>query len=259
MEERHSLLVQTEIPSHHHVLLGLRRLLGSVVVGLELHQRSKHVLVLVGILVPQLYGLQIGFMAMDAPLVQILQGGIGLLLPELLQLVHLTLTDREWEKILVLWNVHHPRKESPVLNQRLPFALVPGYVLEGPVGQTNTAQNHDHGLGLPGDKTQDENVSLSTIVALQNSVPQTVLRVQLYFLLLGPHKVQHDAAPWKPWKLGVAEPLSIPTALHHRTRIVGATVAASPLRQVRPVESLVVAVDQPLQIPKVQIGCSRPQ
>mmetsp|Transcript_31898 Transcript_31898/g.76474 ORF Transcript_31898/g.76474 Transcript_31898/m.76474 type:complete len:257 (-) Transcript_31898:115-885(-) len=256
MEECHALLVQPEIPSDDDVLLGLGRLLGSIVVSFQLDQGGEHVLVLVGVLVSELDGLEVRLIAVDPPFIQVVQGSIRLLFPKLLELVDLTLTDRKRKKILVLGNVDHPWEEGPVFNQGLPLTLVPGCVLEGAVRQAHSTQNHHHRFRFPGDEPQNENVALRAIVAFQDRVPQPVLRVQLDFLLLGPHQMKHDTAPWETWELRVAEPLPIPAALHHRTGIVGAAVAAGPLRQVRPVEGLIVPVHQPFQITEIQIGCS---
>ena len=44
-------LIESDVPSHHDVILGLRLFQLLVVIGLELHQRAKDVLILISILV----------------------------------------------------------------------------------------------------------------------------------------------------------------------------------------------------------------
>ena len=52
MKVRNSLLVEANIPAHHNVVLRLRLLQLLVIVSLQVDQRAKYVLVLVGIFVP---------------------------------------------------------------------------------------------------------------------------------------------------------------------------------------------------------------
>ena len=52
VEVSDSLLVQTDVPAHNYVILSLRLLQLLVIVGFQLHERPKDVLILVGIFVP---------------------------------------------------------------------------------------------------------------------------------------------------------------------------------------------------------------
>lgn len=48
-----TLLIKTQIPANRYVCLGLRLFQTSVIVRLDLHQRTKYVLILIRIFVPQ--------------------------------------------------------------------------------------------------------------------------------------------------------------------------------------------------------------
>mmetsp|Transcript_60655 Transcript_60655/g.130190 ORF Transcript_60655/g.130190 Transcript_60655/m.130190 type:complete len:241 (+) Transcript_60655:2513-3235(+) len=165
------LLVQADVPPDDNVLLGLRLFHPLVIVGLHLHEGREDMLVLVCILEMEHHGLGVILKAWACLALEVLQGGIRVRLPELLKLVDLRCSDLPGAHLLLrIWDLHEPREKRTVLYEGLPLTEVPIRVLQRVVRQTNTAQEHNHGVALCGDESEEEDVTLATVVALQNNL-----------------------------------------------------------------------------------------
>ena len=112
-------VVQTEIPTHDQIVLGLRLLQLAIVVRLNLNQRAKNVLVLVGIIVAQQDGCRL---VVDARvLLEILNGCIAVVLPHLFKLGNDLRRQMSGAHLFLIGRcADQPRQERAILNQRLP-------------------------------------------------------------------------------------------------------------------------------------------
>mmetsp|Transcript_55290 Transcript_55290/g.153195 ORF Transcript_55290/g.153195 Transcript_55290/m.153195 type:complete len:314 (-) Transcript_55290:275-1216(-) len=249
------LLVQPDVPPDHDILLGLRLLDLLVVVGLHLHQGGEDVLVLVCVLVPQHHGLRVVLQTRARLPLEVLQGGIGVCLPELLKLVDLCRSDVPRPHLLLcIGYLHKPRQERAVLYERLPLPEVPIGILQRVVRQADSAQQHHNRVALRSNEAEEEDVALAAIVALQDYLPQGAVVVELHLLLLGADKVQDDAATGQPRQSAVAEPLAVSAALHDAGRVVDAAIPTCPLWQVLWVEGVLKFLGHVIQVIELKLS-----
>ncbi|XP_033232122.1 regulator of nonsense transcripts 1 [Belonocnema kinseyi] len=104
------LLVEANVPAHLNVLLCLRLLQSLVVVRLELDQRSKDILILVAVLVAQQHLLRL---LVDSRLLQVLEGRVHIVAPQLLEFVDLLGRDLAGAQLLLLrGDLHQPGEET---------------------------------------------------------------------------------------------------------------------------------------------------
>mmetsp|Transcript_22974 Transcript_22974/g.59977 ORF Transcript_22974/g.59977 Transcript_22974/m.59977 type:complete len:287 (-) Transcript_22974:691-1551(-) len=124
---RHVLLVEPNIPSNSEIVKRVRLFGLFVVVRLKLDQWAKDVLVLVGIIVAKFYWDDI---LVHSGLVEIIQRGARIFLPELFQLVDLDGSNLACPILLQFRReLDEPRDESTVVNQRLPRPKIPALIL----------------------------------------------------------------------------------------------------------------------------------
>mmetsp|Transcript_100099 Transcript_100099/g.215926 ORF Transcript_100099/g.215926 Transcript_100099/m.215926 type:complete len:332 (-) Transcript_100099:17-1012(-) len=249
VEVRDALLVETNVPADNDVLLRLRLLHLPIVVGLHLHERREDVLVLVGVLVAQHDGLRVILEPWPRLAVEILQGRIRILLPELLQLVDLRGGDVPGPHLLLrVRDLDQPREEASVLDEGLPLSQVPVRVLQRIVGQAHAAkQNYDR-VALGRDEAKKEDVALAAVIALQADLPQGAVLVQLHLLLLPSHQVEDDATAGQAGQPAVAEPLVVPSALHDASRVMDAAVPACIIREALRVEGVLEVICHVIEV-----------
>eukprot|EP00906_Rhabdomonas_costata_P014529 RCo020884 len=127
-EVRDVLLVQTHLPPHGNAVLALRLLHRPVVLCLQPHQRPKHALVVVGVLVVELHRRRL---VVGARALQVLHEGLRGGLPQVLQLIDLLCRDLPGAVLLLLrGNLDQPRQELPVLDERGPVGGIPLHLLQ---------------------------------------------------------------------------------------------------------------------------------
>jgi hypothetical protein len=187
------LLVETFVPADDQAVLRLGLLELLVVVGLDLDEGPEDVLVLVRVLVStdvsgfvrqketstlEKDGLRL---VVDARLLQIVQGGGGVVLPQLLELVDLRPGDLPGAGHLGLGrDLDEPGQKLAVLDQRRPGRGVPDHVLL-PAGRAGlAAEQDDDGVALGGDEAQQEDVAGAAGVALGPRSAQGRRRMQLH-------------------------------------------------------------------------------
>ena len=93
-------------------------------------------------------------------LLQVLELGVDVLLPEVLQLVDLSGGDLPGSQLLgVPRDLDQPADQLAVRDERLPGLLVPVHVLQAVLGGAGLpAQHHHHAVRLGGDEAGDEDV-----------------------------------------------------------------------------------------------------
>mmetsp|Transcript_7910 Transcript_7910/g.23809 ORF Transcript_7910/g.23809 Transcript_7910/m.23809 type:complete len:839 (+) Transcript_7910:1217-3733(+) len=201
-----TLLVEPHVPVHHQVLLAVLLLHHLVVVRLVLDQGTENVLVLIGVLVGQQHR---GRLVVDPRLVQVLQLGVGLGLPEVFDLDELRGRQQARARLLVLGgDLDEPGEEALVaVDEGQPQRQVPVHVLHAPRLHARPAQQHHHLLLLCGDKSQHKDVALATVVALEDCFPKWGIPMKRNFFALGPDKVVDNTATSKLIAIAVAKPL----------------------------------------------------
>mmetsp|Transcript_23283 Transcript_23283/g.45807 ORF Transcript_23283/g.45807 Transcript_23283/m.45807 type:complete len:240 (-) Transcript_23283:287-1006(-) len=130
----HPLLVHTRIPPNSHTLLPLPLFDHAVVISLQLHQRTKRILIIIRIVVPQANG---GRFIVHSRLVNICNRRLRCHLPQLLQLRNLTCCQAAGTpQICTVRNFQQPGEQTLVLNQRGPPGHIPPLFLHRIGGQT---------------------------------------------------------------------------------------------------------------------------
>ncbi len=218
-----------------------------IVVGLHLDQRRQDVLVVIPVLVPQQGRGEVGVVDDVGP-VEVGEAGVGLGLPQLLELVDLRLGEVPREEQLLLGrHLDEPREELAVLHEGVPLAELPVHVLQLRHRlHAHAAQQHHHRRAARRDEPQHERVLAAAVVALEDRVAQGGFGVELDLVRSRPHQVVHEVRPAPAGAGGVAQPLLRLDALGHAGGVVDAAVPAGvvgeELLQVRVDEGVGVAV-----------------
>eukprot|EP00976_Prorocentrum_cordatum_P094636 1189863-Prorocentrum_minimum.AAC.2 len=76
------------------------------------------------------------------------------------------------ELLLLSWHLHEPRKEAAIIDERLPLAVH--------TEARFAAEEHDHALISRRNETKQENITASAVVALQQSLAQNTIPVQVH-------------------------------------------------------------------------------
>eukprot|EP01136_Pigoraptor_vietnamica_P001187 Opistho-1_new@27494 len=240
VEVRDALLVEAHVPAHYNARLRLRLLHRLVVVRLELHKRTKDVLVLVGVLILCEHRVRV---LVDARLLEIVQLGRGIRLPHILHALDLVRRDLPGAQLLVLaGHLDEPGEERVVVDDRLPLREIPVHVANASLRRARlTAEQHHDRVGLRGDEAKKEHIAATAVVTLENRVAKRAVPMQHHLLVLGADKVVDDVARRRA-EAAVAEPLLAREALHHRRRAVYAAVAARVVREVLLVSPILVFI-----------------
>mmetsp|Transcript_14828 Transcript_14828/g.28550 ORF Transcript_14828/g.28550 Transcript_14828/m.28550 type:complete len:338 (+) Transcript_14828:3813-4826(+) len=232
-EPRDALLVQAHVPPHRDAILGLRLLGHLVVVRLQLNQRAKDVLMLVGVLISQSNGLRL---VINAGLFKILPRCIRVCFPQLLHFVDLLGGDLAHTQLLLFgWHLDQPGQEAAVHNQRLPRGQVPVHVFQAVRREAGlSAQQHHDVLCARVDEPQQEHVAAPAVVALEQRLSHLAGLVQGNLLVLGAHQMAHHMAGGS-LATRVTEPFLAPrcSAAHYAIRVVNPTMFARVLWQLQ--------------------------
>lgn len=146
IEPSDMLLVQTFIPADDETVLGLGFFETLVIIGFNLDERAKDVLVLIGIFVSAKEGASEDgsqvVIVHDVPqknrlglvvgtrFLKVLESGFGIVLPKLFELVDLSPSDLSGSRLLgVVGYLDKPRKELPVFDEGAPLGSVPDEIL----------------------------------------------------------------------------------------------------------------------------------
>lgn len=94
------------------------------------------------------------------------------------------------ELFIIARRRHKPREKAAVLNQRLPPGSIPAHVLRrGRGGTWLTAKQDDDSVGFRRDKSKEENVLRTAIIAFEGRVAKRGLGMELYFFVSSSNQV----------------------------------------------------------------------
>jgi hypothetical protein len=126
-EPRHALLIQPKVPPDRDIGLRLALLEALVVVSLDLDEGPEDVLVLVRVLVAQQNRLRL---VVHAGLLEVFEGGVGVVAPEIFEAVDLGEGDLAGAQLLGLaGGLDEPRQEGAIVDEGSPEGGVPGNIL----------------------------------------------------------------------------------------------------------------------------------
>lgn len=186
------LVVQGHVPAHDQVILRLGFLKFSVVIGLNLDQGAKDILVLVGVVVSKQ---DLGDdLLLTGALFEVGDCSIGVVLPQFLELCNSLGTQMTGaELLLVGWGRDKPGKEGTVFNEGLPARCVPVHVfLRGHCGAWLATEQHNDRVRLCGDETEQEDILGAAIIALECRIAERRGGMQLDFLVAGADQMVDD-------------------------------------------------------------------
>ena len=126
IEPSYTFVIQTKVPADADVTLCLALLQALIIVRFNLHKRPENILVLVCVLVAEKNGLRL---IIDTWLLQVFQGCICILAPQVLEPVNLRERDLAGTELLrfTRW-LDEPRQERTIIYKWCPKASIPRYV-----------------------------------------------------------------------------------------------------------------------------------
>ena len=150
----------------------------------------------------------------DAGAANILEVGVRVVLPHLLELVDLVEADLARAQLLLLGrHLDEPRQEGSVVDDGRPLRRVPDDVLRRGHGSTRlAAEQDDDRVALGRDETEHENVLAAAVVALGRRLAERRFGVEHNLAVLRAHEVVDDVRGRRR-AAGVAEPLVAEEAL----------------------------------------------
>ena len=156
---------------------------------------------------------------------QVLQGGLRVLGPELLEPPGLGVGNAAARGVGRRLG-HEPLQQRALLYQRLPLVQVPLHVAQGVVLEAGVPAEEHHDPPGRGHEPEEEDVPEAAVVAFQHGVPQRVLGVQRHLAVPRPHEVVHDVTGRGAARPPVAEPLAAAAASDEALGVVDPAVLA---------------------------------
>eukprot|EP00162_Nutomonas_longa_P007159 comp17556_c0_seq1/m.29875 comp17556_c0_seq1/g.29875 ORF comp17556_c0_seq1/g.29875 comp17556_c0_seq1/m.29875 type:complete len:368 (+) comp17556_c0_seq1:373-1476(+) len=224
-------LALAQLPAEGDVVLCALLFCLFVVFGLHAHQWLIDALVVIGIGILQRDWIR--FFVDTGPL-QVLELGLGLALPELLEPRDLLSSDLACAHLLGLRrHLDEPRQERAVVNQRLPLG-VPVGVLECVAVETRvSAEQHDDAFVLFRNESEKKHILAAAVVAFEHRVAHRALFMQRNFLVSRAHQVRYNVRA-AGVAARIAEPLAAArvVAAHNTCRIVDPAETACMLGEI---------------------------
>jgi hypothetical protein len=94
---------------------------------------------------------------------------------------------------LVRGNVDKPGKETTVIDKRLPLINIPIHILGAwHCGTRLSTKEDDDSVAFGGDKSQEENILDTAVVALESGLAELMLRMETDFLVARADEVVDD-------------------------------------------------------------------